>query len=299
MDFSRIAIIGTGRVGATTAYALLLHNCASELLLVDIDKKKCKGELLDLSDALSFSTSSQIQQATYKQAAQADIIIVTAGVAQKPGQSRTELTQKNKEIITSIFNELQPINPDAVIIMVTNPVDLMTYYAQKIITLPKDHVIGTGTFLDSQRLCGALSSKLDIAEQSINAYILGEHGDTQFPAWSSAQAGGVPVLTFENITQKTLDELAQQARDKAYDIINHKGATYYGIAACVASLCESILFNQKRIFPVSCYIHTYDVCLSMPTSIGRAGIERILPIPLTKKEQMLLEESANYLCEQK
>lgn len=295
MKHSKVAIIGAGRVGTTAAYALLLQNYVGEILLVDINPKQCQGELLDLSDTLSFSTTSKIKVANYQEAATADIIIITAGKAQEPGQSRTELTLINKKIIISIMEQLTPLNENACILMVTNPVDIMTYYAQKYCSLNKNQIFGSGTFLDSQRLCGALSKKLGIAEQSINAYVLGEHGDTQFPAWSCAQAGGVPIQEFPSINQKELDELAQESKEKAYKIIDCKGATFYGIGACIASICESILFDQKRIILVSTYNAEYDVCFSVPTILGQAGVEQQLPIPLDPKEQKQLIASAMHL----
>lgn len=295
MKHSKIAIIGAGAVGSTTAYAIMLKNITAEIILVDINQERCAGEVLDLSDALAFYSSSDIRSGTAQETKDADIIVIAAGVPQKPGQSRTELITKNKEIIASIMKEITPINPNTIVIMVTNPVDIMTLYTQEIANIPRTQIIGSGTMLDSQRVSVILADKLFIAEQSINTYILGEHGDTQFPAWSSAYIGCVPLLDFPGVDKKDLDIIAQNVRDKAYEIIKCKGATFFGIAACVATLCECILFNQHLIVPISNYIEEFNVCLSMPVVLGRRGVERRIDIQLTHEERHLLEQSATAL----
>ena len=300
MKHSKIAIIGAGRVGATIAYTLMLKNLISEILLVDIDLQKCKGEVLDLSDVLSFSVASQIGVASMQQAGTADIIIITAtGVTQKPEQSRIELLEQNKKAISSIVKKLQPINPEAIIIIVTNPVDLLALYTQVFSGLARNQVFGSGTLLDSIRLQLAIAQKVGVAEESVQAYILGEHGDTQFPAWSSAQISGVPLSYFPEITEADLLEMAQAAKQKGYEIGRGKGATFFGVASCVAMICESIIFNQKRVIPVSCYNKQYDICMSMPAIIGKHGIEKILNVPFNEQERELFETSARFLLEQK
>ncbi len=296
MKQSKIAIIGAGRVGSTTAYALMLRNIAAEIMLVDINKILCTGEVDDLSDALSFSSTSAVYAATPEQAAQADIIVVTAGKAQEPDQDRLELLQANAKIVSSIVQELKPINPNACIIVVTNPVDIMTRIIQESGILPKNQIFGSGTMLDTQRLRGFIAKKVNVAEQSVHVYILGEHGDSQFVAWSDADIGGVPIEKFPGLTQSELDSLARKTRDKAYEIIKCKGSTYYGVATCVSAYCENILFNQRRIMPVSCYVESLGVTLSMPCVIGQKGIEQIVDIPLNDQEQKLLNESAQKLA---
>lgn len=294
MKQTKISIIGAGTVGSTIAYALLLKNLAAEIVLIDINEIRCRGEILDLSDALSFCGSSTIHAGTPDDARNSEIIIIAAGKKQEPGQDRTTLLQANKETIESIMSSLQPINKDAIIIVVTNPVDIITRYAQKLSGLPTSQVFGTGTFLDTQRLRGQLSKKIKIAEQSIHAYILGEHGDTQFPAWSCARVAGMPLSEF-GITEKDLDHMAHETKNKAYEIISCKGATYYGIATCVVALCRTIMFDQKRVTPVSCYIKAFDVSLSMPVVLGANGIEEILMIPLNEKELRQLDQSIQTL----
>lgn len=295
MRHAKIAIIGAGSVGSTTAYALMWENIAAEILLVDIDEKRCKGEILDLSDALPFCWASKIKHGTAKDAGQADIVIIAAGTRQKPGQSRSKLITKNQSIIHSIIDEMKPINQNTIIIMVTNPVDTLTYYAQEIAGLPKNQIFGSGTFLDSQRLRNILSKKLNIAEQSIEAYVLGEHGDSQFVAWSCMSLAGIPFFDFPIFSPKDLDAMAEETRTKVYEIIACKEATYFGIAACVANICQCIIFDQKRVIPLSCFIEQYDTCLSMPVVLGENGIEQIIPIRLNEKELKKLEKSAKKL----
>jgi len=297
MKHSKIAVIGAGNVGATTAYALLLSNVTGEVILVDINEERCKGEVLDLSDALPFCEASKVRSGTAQDAGQADIIVITAGTPQVPGQSRTELVEQNAQIVNSIIKSLKPINPQAIIIVVSNPVDVMTLCAQKTSGLPQNQVFGSGTILDTQRLRGSIAKEIGFAEQSIHAYIVGEHGDTQLPAWSSAYAGGIPLKNFPQLTPDKLDAIAKQTRQKAYEIIECKQATFYGIAACVAHICEAIVFDQKLILPLSTYVQEYDVALSMPVVLGERGIEQQLPIPLNNDEKQKLEESARHLRE--
>jgi L-lactate dehydrogenase len=291
MAQSKIAIIGAGRVGSTIAYALILRNSAAEILLVDVNKEVCTGEVEDLSDVLSFSNTSSIGIGTPEQAAQADIIIITAGKAQVPGQSRIDLMQVNAGIIELILSSLQPINPNAIIIIVSNPVDILTRLVQEFGILPKAQIFGSGTMLDTQRLRGFIAKKVNVAEQSVHVYILGEHGDSQFVAWSDGDIGGVPLLQYPGLSKKDLDAIAEKTRNKAYDIIKCKGSTYYGVATCVAIYCENILFNQRRIMPVSCWVESIEATLSFPCVIGSKGVEQIIDIPLNHEEKLLLDRS--------
>lgn len=290
MKRTKISIIGAGTVGSTIAYSILLQNLAVEIALIDIDKERCRGELLDLSDSLSFSHQSAIHLGTPADANDSQIIIIAAGKKQAPGQDRSALARENEKVIESVMQSITPLNKDCVVIVVTNPVDVITYYAQQLSGLPASQVFGTGTFLDTQRLRGFISEKITIAEQSIHAYVLGEHGDTQFPAWSCARVGGMPLSAF-NLTQKELDHIAHETKNKAYEIISCKGSTYYGIASCVAALCRTIIFDQKRVTPLSCFIKEYGISLSMPAVVGAHGIEEILMIPLNTHERTQLEHS--------
>lgn len=289
MKSTKIAIIGTGSVGATTAYACMMRNIAAEIMLTDIDEAKCKGEVLDLSDALSFSSTSKIEQATFAQAAQADIIIIAAGKPQLPGQSRTELLTTNSKVLKSIVEKLGSINPNSIVIIVSNPVDALTWYAQQIIRLPKNRIIGSGTMLDSQRLRNLIAQKLNIAEQSIHVYILGEHGDQQVAALWAGNIAETPLDTF--IPADELQKMAQQAMKRAYDIIELKKFTCYGVASCVAAICENIIFDTNRILPVSCFIQKDNLCMSMPAAIGSSGIKEIVKPVLSSEEEESLQIS--------
>jgi len=295
MKHATIAIIGAGSVGSTTAYALLLSDVGGEVILVDIDEERCKGEVLDLSDALPFCDASKVRTGTPRDASKADIIVITAGTPQVPDQPRTALVEQNAKIINTIIDGLKPINPNAIIIVVSNPVDIMTMCAQKRSGLPRQQVFGSGTFLDSQRLRGSIARIIGFAEQSIHAYILGEHGNSQFPAWSCAHAGGIPLTQFKQLTPEVLERVAQETREKAFEIIRCKHATFYGIAACVANICEAIIFDQKRILPLSTYVETFDVALSMPVVLGERGIEQQLELELSRCEKNRLAESAEKL----
>lgn len=294
MKHSKIAIIGAGRVGTTTAYALMLKNLAAEILLVDANPERCKGEYLDLSDVLSFSLTSSVKDACLQEAAQADIIIITAGIAQAPGQTRIELLNTNLKIMDAICDALKPINKDAIIIVVSNPLDILTMYIQNKKILPREQVFGSGTYLDSKRLQGLLSNRLSVAPESMHAYVLGEHGDSQFAAWSTAYCDGKPILDC-NLTPTDLDAIAQATKKKAYELIACKGSTYYGIASCVADICTAIIFDEKRVIPVSWYQPEYNVCLSMPYVIGQHGIEKLFAITLNESEKKQLAASAEGL----
>lgn len=291
-----IAIIGSGSVGSTSAYALILKKIAAHIILVDVDEARCRGEVLDLSDALSFCDGTNtITTGTFEQARNAGIIIISAGARQKPGQPRTELLATNKKVIEDIMGKLHPINPNAIIIMVSNPLDILTHQAWQLSGLPHTQVFGTGTFLDSKRLGSALAQQLGIAQESVHAYVLGEHGDSQFAAWSITRIDGVPFNSFKELTSATLNTIADQARNKAYEIIACKQATYYGIGTSVATICQAIIHNQKIVLPLSHFVKELGVCLSLPVILGAHGIEGALPITLNKQEQEQLQQSAQHI----
>ena len=295
MRHAKVAIIGAGAVGAATTYSIMWKNIAAEVILVDMDKKRCKGEILDLSDAIPFSCTSCLSEGTPADAANADIIIIAAGARQKPGQPREELLETNWAIVSSIIESMKPINKNAIIIMVTNPVDIMAYCAQQCSGLPKEQVIGSGTLLDTQRLRGILSKHVCISEQSIQAFVLGAHGQVQFAAWSCASIAGIPISQYPTLTPAILETMIQDTTKRVYEIIECKDATYYGIAACVADICECIIFNQRRVLPLSCFIQEFGVSLSMPVIFGERGIEKIIPIALDSREQEQLKKAAKHL----
>lgn len=293
----QIAIIGTGRVGATVAYTLIIKDLVSKLILVDANLERCEGELRDLADVLAFSATKDVIQGTMIDARAADIIIITAGLAQAgPQETRVDLAKKNAAIVQSIVSQLCPVNPKAVVLVVTNPVDLMTQVAQETCNLPRERVFGTGTWLDTQRLRRYLGQELDVAPDSIDAFVVGEHGDSQSVAWSQAHVGGQSIVE-TGIDQKTLDAVAYRTAHEAYDIIQKKCATYYGIAACVADLCKMIIFDQKEVVPVSCYNPDLGVCISSPVILGSAGVERQLLLDFSPQERERIRKSAADLRE--
>jgi len=292
MKPTKVAIIGAGSVGATAAYALMLHNIVTEIILIDIDKDRCRGEVLDLSDVLGFSATSRIHSGTATDAQQADIIIIAAGSRQKPGQSRIELITTNRKVLSSIIAQIQPLQQDAIVVIVTNPLDVLTLCAQKELNLPRAQVFGTGTFLDSQRLQVIIAERVGVAPESVHAYILGEHGDTQFPVWSTAHIDGTPLHKFKQLSSPAqLNAIAQETRDRAYEIIACKGATFFGIATCVSAICRSIIFDEKKIMPLSVFHENLGICLSVPAILGKKGIERVLEVPLNQAEQEKLATS--------
>jgi len=294
---SRVAIIGAGSVGATIAFALLIQKISSEILLVDVVEETVKGQVLDLSDA-NFISSTQVRGGTYQEAGQCNIIIITAGAKQKPNETRIQLIERNYKIMDNVINSMKPINPKSLLLLVANPVDVLTSIAQKISGLPKHQVFGSGTFLDSARLRLKLSSLLKVSETAIHCYVLGEHGDSQIIAWTSAHVGGKPLLDYQEIKDlkdEEKEKIEKEIANKAYEIINLKGATYFGIAGCVSVLVQSIILNQRQIRPLSVYSEEYKCVLSMPAVLGSNGIERIIEIKLSDQEKAKLKKSAENL----
>lgn len=294
MKHTTVAIIGVGAVGATIAYALMLKNIVSEIVLVDINVDRCAGEAADLAEALGFVYTSKITQGTYEEAKKADIVIIAAGIAQKPGQTRLELTAKNTQIFKSILDNLAGIQSNALLIVVANPLDVLTWYAHKHFGLKRSQIMGTGTFLDTQRLKHLLATRLSVAEDSIQGFVLGEHGDSQVVAWSTVSIGASAPEKW-GITREIEQKYAESVKNAAYEIIRTKGATFYGIAACVATLCEIIIFNKKAIIPLSWYHEEYQVCMSLPVVLGEKGIERVIELDLSEEEKEKMEKSATIL----
>jgi len=280
----KIAVIGAGSVGASIAYACILRRLPVEITMVDVDQRTVEGQVLDLSD-VRFLSPTSIKTGTNKDAGQCDIIVITAGAKQLPNEPRTKLIGRNRSILKSVIGEMQPIRKDAILLIVSNPVDLLTYIAQQLSGLPRNQVIGTGTFLDSMRLRGYLSTKLEVQENAIHCYVLGEHGDKQFIGWSSGTIGCLPIREYPGMKGINLEDVAHNVMRKAYDIIDRKGATYYGIGGCVASLCGSILDDRRDIRPVSCWDETYQCVLSIPAVIGLHGVRNTLLLSLDKDEE--------------
>ncbi|CAC9892924.1 unnamed protein product [Aureobasidium pullulans] len=278
---SRIAILGSGEVGSTIAYSLILNPVAGEILLVDPKEDVRDAQVQDLSDATFHgNTSTQVRAGTHKEAGQCDIVVITAGAAQKKA-----------------IEDMKPFRDDTIILLVSNPVDILTYFAQKFSGLPKNQVFGSGTFLDSARLRGILAEKCGVAASSIDAYVLGEHGDSQMVAWSHASVGGVPLELALPDTSIDKEAIAEDTKKKAAAIMESKGATAFGIGGVAASICKSILFDQCNIRPISHYQKDMDVCISMPVVLGRKGIVRQIPMKLNDGEKKEVQQSAKSLRE--
>ncbi|KAF9917597.1 hypothetical protein BX616_000535 [Lobosporangium transversale] len=296
-DGSRMAIIGAGSVGSAIAFACLMRSVVSELLINDFNEKVCQGQVLDLQDA-AFVSSTKVRVGTPKECGQADIIVITAGARQRPGETRDELVQRNEDILRNVLDGLQPIKSTAILMLVANPVNILTCMAQKFSGLPPSQVIGTGTYLDSVRFRVAMREHLQVSGASVHAYVVGDHGDKQVAVWSSATVGGKPLLSYEEIKSIDCDEEAKKVARKAYSIIDLKGATSFGIAAVVSDLALCITLNKLSVIPISTYCERFDACLSFPVSLGTNGVERIVYPEMNEKEIAMVEASAKATREQ-
>lgn len=293
-----IAILGCGDVGSTLAYTLILQPICSEVILVDLKKQLLEAQVRDLSDATYRGGSGvKVRAGTHKDAGQADIVVITAGAKQKSGESRLSLLSRNLHILESIFSSMAPISPHTILLLVANPVDILTYFARKLSGLPESQVLGTGTSLDSARLRGILAQKAEVAPNSIDAYVLGEHGDSQFIAWSSATIGTTPLNLAipDQLTPAFKADIAAHTRGAAGAIIAAKGCTSYGIGNIAASICKYILFDSRSVRPLSFYQPELGCCLSMPAVVGRKGIIKAMPIQLDDEEKAELEKCARGL----
>lgn len=288
-------IVGTGNVGASIAFAALNQRTAiNEIVLTDIMAEDAEGEAMDLKDALAVSPSHlKISSGTYKDAKDCDIVVITAGAAQKPGETRMDLIKKNVGILKDMVGQIMESGFDGIFLIVSNPMDVMTYYTLKISGLPTERVIGSGTLLDSARLRQRISDYLNINAKSVHAYQVGEHGDTELTLWSVADAGGQNVS--ELLPKETLMGISDFVKNEAYMIIEKKGATYYGIATCVLQIIDSILNDEMRILPVSSYDEFSGTAFGWPTVVGREGVVRRLDLRISEEEGILLQKSINSL----
>ncbi len=296
----KIAIIGAGAVGSTTAYTIMLRNLAAEVALIDLNEQKEEGEVMDMDEGLCFVETGCVKASRFSDASNADIIIITAGLAQKPGETRMDLVNKNREIIKSIFHSIGTLKPTAIVIVISNPVDVLTYVAQEISGLPHNQVFGTGTSLDTARLRTELAKRLGVYAQNVEGYVLGEHGDSEFVAWSTVSVGSTKIDDLE-VNKDEQDDLEELVKNTAYEIINRKGATFYGIAITVTDIVEAILFNQHKILPLSVRVEDYlgvnGVCIGVPAVLGRDGIEKVWPLDLPRDEKKKFQKSASIVKE--
>lgn len=304
VDTRKAAIIGCGFVGSASAFVLMQSGLFSELVLIDANHDKAEGEAMDIAHGLPFAGQMKIYAGDYDDIVDAAVIIVTAGAAQKPGETRLDLVNKNVNIFKSIIPEIAKRNYKGILLIVANPVDILTYTAVKLSGLPENRVIGSGTVLDTARLKYALGEHLEVDSRSVHSFIIGEHGDSEIVAWSSTNVSGIPVNDFCELRghfnhEEAMHRIADDVKNSAYDIIEKKGATYYGIAMSVKRICECIMRDEKSILPISSMMHgeygISDICLSMPTVVGREGVETRVPIQLNEQEESALSASAEQL----
>ncbi len=304
VNLRKAAIIGCGFVGSASAFSLMNSGLFSEIVLIDADKNKAEGEAMDISHGVPFAKQMNIYAGDYDDIVDAAIIIVTAGANQKPDETRLDLVNKNVSIFKSIMPEISKRQCKGVILIVANPVDILTYVSIKLLGFGENRVIGSGTVLDTARLKYELGEHLEVDSRSVHAFIIGEHGDSEIAAWSSANVSGIELNEFCEMRghfehDKATKEIAERVKNSAYEIISKKRATYYGIAMAVKRICEVIIRDEKSILPVSSMMHgeyeIEDVVLSMPAIVGKGGIETKVPIALNEEEQEKLRESAQTL----
>ncbi len=300
----KVAIIGAGFVGSSSAFALMQKGLFNELVLIDANKARAEGEAMDISHGLAYSNSMRIYAGEYEDISDAKIIIITAGAAQKVGETRLDLIKKNSKIMTSIVNEIVRVKAEGLLLIVANPVDVLTQVALKVSGFGKERVFGSGTVLDTARLKYLLSEKLRVDTRNVHAVIMGEHGDSEFVAWSFANVSGMPIKKFLCLRgykdmEQLKEEIHVEVRDSAYKIIERKGATYYGIALSVTRICECIVKNQHSMLPISTLLEgeygVTNVALSVPAILGSDGVEAVLELPLSSNEILELHHSADTL----
>jgi L-lactate dehydrogenase len=290
-------------VGATIAYAAMIRGVAKQIALYDVNRSKVEAEVLDLNHGLQFVPMATLEGSDdVEVCAGADVVVITAGAKQKPGQTRMELAGANVALCKALVPQLLRVAPNAILLVVTNPVDVITYVVQKLSGLPMKRVFGSGTVLDSSRFRFLLARHLDVAVQNVHAFIVGEHGDSELPLWSSATIGGVPLVQWAlpgraRLTEEDRVRIFDNVRNAAYQIIRGKGATNYAIGLATAQILEAVLYDEQRVLPVSSRLEGYqgigDVCLSVPSIVNRTGVEAVLEVPLSQQELQGLRHSAD------
>ena len=292
---NKVMIVGTGNVGASLGYCLVNQQTpVNELVLTDIMAEDAEGEALDLQDALAVSPADlKVHAGDYSQAGDADIIVITAGAPQKPGETRMQLLEKNASIFKEMIGEIIKSGFSGIFIVVSNPMDVMTYLTWKYSGFDSARVLGSGTILDSARLRQQIAKKLHIDPKSVHAYQVGEHGDSEFALWSTATVGSEKLTSL--LSYEDQQQMEDYARREAYEIINRKGATFYGIGACVTEIICAILSDKHRILPVSSYDNFTGIYNGFPSIVGKSGVERRLNVPMTEEEGIKFQKSVNAL----
>jgi L-lactate dehydrogenase len=300
----KVGVVGTGLVGSSFAYALMMRGLATELVLVDSNAGKAIGEMMDFNHGLSFVKPMKISSGDYRGLAGSKVVVITAGASQRPGETRLDLLSRNAAIFRSIIPEVVKNNPDGIILIATNPVDILTYVSLEVSGLPFSRVIGSGTILDTSRFRFLLGQYYGVDTRSVHAYIIGEHGDSEIPLWSLANIGGVRLQEFAPLRNKSYDQeemnkLFVTVRDAAYEIIRRKGATYYAIGLGLLSIVEAIVGDYRSVLSVSTLMMgqygVRDICMSLPCVVGANGIEEVLMLNLSRDEEDGFRASANKL----
>jgi len=303
MNKQKCAVIGCGAVGATIAFAITQKSLFSELVLIDSNHAKAEGEAMDISHGLPFTHPMKVYAGDYSDISDCFLIIITAGAAQRPDETRLDIVHRNVEIYKKIIPQITRYNKDAIILVVSNPVDILTYCTIKLSGYPANRVLGSGTVLDTARLKYRLGRSLCVDSRSIHAFIIGEHGDSELAVWSSANVSGIDLDDFHGLCGScdniSFNEIYESVRDSAYEVIERKGATYYGIAMAVMKIIVSIIRDEHSVLPVSCYIDGHyglsDLCIGVPAIVGNEGVEKVLDIPLDEEEQQKLSASVQTL----
>ena len=307
MKKGKVVLVGTGFVGMSMAYAMLNRGGVQELVLIDIDTKRAEGEAMDLSHGLPFAPQKmEIKTGNYSECKDAQVVVITAGIAQKPGQTRLELAETNTKIMKQITENIMASGFNGIIVVASNPVDLMTHVVSKVSKLPKNQVFGTGTVLDTARLRYLIADKLDVSPKNVHAYIMGEHGDSSFVPWNHAYVGCKKIKGImeenENYELKDLEKIHQGVVNAAYEIIEKKKATYYGIGVALSRIVKAIIENENAILTVSTYLKDGeygqdDVFIGVPAIINSNGVRELITLDLNKEEQEKLNNSCNIIKE--
>lgn len=304
VSMQKCGVIGVGFVGATSAFTLATSGLFSEVTLVDMNTKKAEAEAADINHGISFSKPCFVRAGDYRDLSECGLIVIAAGANQKPGETRVELLGRNRVIMKAIIESIMAVNKYAILLIVSNPVDVLTYMAQKLSGLPVGRVIGSGTVLDTARLKYLVGQHLSVDSRNVHAFIIGEHGDSELAVWSSANVSGVDLEDFCRISDKdysfgAMQRIYENVRDAAYSIIDGKGATYYGIGLAVRRIAEAIVRDEHSVLPVSSLISGHygvdNLCLGLPAVVGRNGVESVLDIPLSYEELEQLQSSAQKL----
>ena len=304
VNYRKAAVIGCGFVGASIAFRFLQQGLFSHLVLVDANREKAEGEAMDLSDGLPYGASMEITAGTYNDVAGCGLVVVTAGVNQKPGETRLELIGRNAAILKSILHEITSRKFEGILLIVSNPVDVLTYLSKELSGYPRERVIGSGTVLDTARLKQLLGEELGVDSRNVRAFIVGEHGDSELAVWSGANVSGLDLQDFCRLRGKALnpqdmDRLYREVQGSADAIIRRKGATYYGIAMAVGRIAECIVKDEHAVLPVSAVLEgeygLEKLALSVPAIVGKNGLEKILEIPLSQTERTALDSSAQQM----